>query len=83
MTAAERKELLSALKLIRAECKKHKGDIPCYECPLASESRGCCLNDDPRKWVLADEKPDIWRAFRRLHRIFANIDCTLIIANIK
>ncbi len=35
MTAAERKELLSALKLIRAECKKHKGDILCYECPLA------------------------------------------------
>lgn len=47
MNAAEKKELLSALKLIRAECKKHKGDIPCYECPLASESRGCCLNDDP------------------------------------
>lgn len=64
MTASEKKELLSALKLIRAECKKHKGDIPCYECPLASESRGCCLNDNPRKWVLADEKPDIWRAFR-------------------
>lgn len=68
MNAAEKKELLSALKLIRAECKKHKGDIPCYECPLASESRGCCLNDAPRKWVLADEKPDIWRAFRGIKK---------------
>lgn len=64
MTASEKKELLSALKLIRAECKKHKGDIPCYECPLASESRGCCLSMAPKNWVLADEKPDVWRAFR-------------------
>uniref|UniRef100_UPI0040259ABC hypothetical protein n=1 Tax=Eubacterium sp. TaxID=142586 RepID=UPI0040259ABC len=64
MNATEKKELLSALKLIRSECKKHKSEVPCYECPLASESRGCCLGDDPRKWVLSDEKTDIWRAFK-------------------
>lgn len=40
MNATEKKELLSALKLIRSECKKHKSEVPCYECPLASESRG-------------------------------------------
>lgn len=62
MNAAEKEELLSALKLIRAECKKHARN--CDECPLSRNSAECAIVYGlPEDWDLIDDDPN-WRDFR-------------------
>ncbi len=63
MTTEEKKKLLNALKLIREECGNFEGKN-CEDCPLCTDE-GCKLKiETPRKWVLSNERKDIWRAFR-------------------
>ena len=50
-------ELLNALKLIKAECKKYKN---CDDCPMYTHNElGCgVIDDEPKNWLL--EKREVY-----------------------
>lgn len=61
MNEAEKKELLSALKLIRAVCEKQTN---CEDCPLSCNYDECSITKAlPSNWNLIDDEPN-WRAFK-------------------
>ena len=64
-TAADKKKILDALKLIRQECANAKD---CKECPFCVP-RGCRfkLEGNPDKWELIDDESS-WCAFRESTR---------------
>lgn len=53
-------ELLSALKLVKAECEKHYNVMftKCEECPMYNANGKCGLEDTPKYWRL--EKREVY-----------------------
>ena len=49
---SKQNELITALKTIRNECKKHEH---CDTCPLRNRSKSCSILEQPDKWLLKNE----------------------------
>lgn len=60
-----KKEILDALKIIKEECE---GD-ECNTCPFGRKKSNLTyecvlLHTLPEEWDIADDEPEIWRAFK-------------------